>query len=189
MLSTTVRWAKSRWWRCLLYPLNSHLFPSYKAFVYFMQGIIITYSRDSGDSSDSKNITFFARTAGTILNTRLCVRGPRESFRKSTVTTVTTVHCIIKLSKNLSAKIQHFSSNSKLFLNYFCTESVTACIELVVPVDIESTDSLTPVKWFFDSSQTMLWLKSTNGLHGIQHRFPNESHRVSSVVLPILRID
>ena len=52
----------------------------------------------------------------------------------------------------------------------------------VVLVDIMSTDSLTPVKWFFDSSQTMRWLKSKNGLYDIQHRFPNESHRVSSVL-------
>ena len=110
------------------------------------------------------------------------MRGTRESFRKSTVTTVTPVKYIIKLSKNSSAKIQHFSSNSKYYPNYFCTECVMACIELVVLVDIESTDSLTPVKWFFDSSQTIRWLKSTNGLHGIQHRFPNESHRVSSVL-------
>ena len=62
---------------------------------------------------------FFRAYRRCNINTRLCVRGTREIFRKSTVTSVTPVHSIIKLSMNTSAKIQHFSSNSKQFLNYF----------------------------------------------------------------------
>jgi hypothetical protein len=62
---------------------------------------------------------FFRAYRRYSINKRLCVRGTREIFRKSTVTSVTPVHSIIKLSMNTSAKIQHFSSNSKQFLNYF----------------------------------------------------------------------
>ena len=64
-------------------------------------------------------VNFFRAYRRYSINTRLCVRGTREIFRKSTVTSVTPVHSIIKLSMNTSAKIQHFSSNSKQFLNYF----------------------------------------------------------------------
>ena len=76
---------------------------------------------DSGDSMDSKICNFLTRTAGTILNTRMCVRGTREDFRKIGVILSPTIHCPreITIVKELKCKDTKFLCEFQILSHLF----------------------------------------------------------------------